>query len=233
MARVILSGLVSDISGKIGGTTFQRTQGGLIARNQSAKINSNTARSNLRKVGMATVQNDWQTLTDTQRLLWNTYATYIGKKQKHNIGLNINGHQLFININSIRYDLSSVNSLFDPYLLSEPVLNPLPQAIGINAVTEGFGVLRPSFDREVDADTEVIILFASRPLKGSEQSSNQKMTLMKSPTLSHSYIDIQDYYLEVYGRLATAGEYIQVKAAIYSTTSQNYSSYSVLRTEII
>src|SRR3972149_2337274 len=116
MARIQTSALISNISGKINGSVFQRNQGGLIMRNQSGKINSNTLRSNSQKVGLADIQGNWQLLTDGQRLLWQTYAIYLNKKQKKNPTLNINGQQLFININAIRYALSSDNALFQPYL---------------------------------------------------------------------------------------------------------------------
>src|SRR3972149_7530721 len=105
MARIQTSALISNISGKINGSVFQRNQGGLIIRNQSGKINSNTLRSNSQRVGMSSVQGDWQSLTDAQRLTWNTYATYLDRKQRRNPTLSINGQQLFIDINTVRYAL--------------------------------------------------------------------------------------------------------------------------------
>lgn len=233
MAKIQTSSLIANISGKLNGSVFQRTQGGLSLRNRNTSVNSNTPRSNLRKVGMATVQNDWQTLTTAERTLWQMYSTYIQKKQKKNSGLNINGHQLFIAINSIRFDLSSSNVLFQPYLLVSPKLVPLPLLINVDAVSYAFDSLRVSFDRVIDASTEVVICFMSRPLKASEQSPNQKMVLMKVATLDESYIEITDYYVEVFGRPLFAGEFVQVKLAVYSTASENYSSYSVYRGEVI
>lgn len=229
MARIKTSALISDISGKVNGSVFQRTQGGLSMRNQSGKINSNTARSNLRKVGMSSVQGEWQLLSDAERLLWNTYAVYLNKKQKHNLSLSINGHQLFINVNSIRYDLSSVNALFSPYLLSTPVLAPLPQPISVDLIVINFADITVTLDRAIDVTKEVVILFLSRPLTGSQMSPNQKMILMKSPTLNGTDFICTDYYESVYGRSVAAGEWLQTKVAVYNTDSENYSSYSVKR----
>lgn len=229
MARVKTSAIISDISGKLNGSVFQRTQGGLCIRNQSGKINSNTLRSNQRKVGMSAVQGDWQGLTVAQRLLWETYAVYLNKKQKHSNSLIINGHQLFLNINSLRYDLSSSNALFQPYLLSSPVLNPLPQPINVSLIVINFGDITVTLDRAVDVSKEVVILFLSRPLSPSQQTANQKMTLMKSPTIAGTDFIVTDYYEEVYGRILAVGEYVQSRVAIYNTDNQNYSSYSVQR----
>jgi len=232
MARIQTSALLNDISGKINGSVFQRTQGGLCMRSQGGKINSNTTRSNLHKVGLASVQGAWQSLTASERVLWNTYAIYLNKKQKKNPTLTINGHQLFININSIRYDLSGVNTLFQPYLLTTPVLTPVPQPINVTTIfSDGFA-FSVSFDRVVDDTTEVIILFLSRPLISSQMSGYIKSTLMLTSTIASNSIIPTDYYKEVYGRVIQPGEFIQTKVAIYSTVSQNYSSFSVQRIQV-
>ncbi len=226
MARIITSSLISNISGKLNGSVFQRSQGGLTLRNKTSHVNSNSSRSNLRKIGMATVQSAWQSLSNSDRQLWQVYATFIGKKQKHNSGLNVNGHQLFLNYNSIRYDLSSSNASLDPYLLTTPVLTPLPLPLVPNEVLNSAGNVLVSFDRVLDTDTDIAVCFISRPLLPSQFSSNQKLTLMKAPTTNDNFISIGDYYETVYGRKIQSGEYCQVKLAIYSLTTQSISSYS-------
>lgn len=233
MARVTLSGLVSNIVGKINGTVFQGSQGGLVMRNQSGKINSNTIRSNKRKVGMATIQGEWQKLTNNERTLWQTYAIYLNKKQKHNPSLFVNGHQLFISINSIRYDLSPDNSLFQPYLLSTPILTPLPQPINITSINRNGLALELNLDRTINNLTEVIICYLSRPLWASQTTAYTKTILMKAPTNSGNNFECNAYYVDVYGRIIEVGEYVQTRIAIYSTVSQNSSSYSVNRFEVI
>ena len=229
MARVQLSALVNDISGKVGGSVFQRTQGGLILRSNSGKIDSNSAQSNSRKVGMSSVQGSWQNLTNAQRLLWQTYAIYLNKKQKHNTSLIINGHQLFININSLRYDMSGQSALFVPYLLTTPVLAPLPLPITIVSVVFDIPALEVNISRATVPADEVVFLFMSRPLSASQVSPNTKMLLMKTPTPNNDQLDPTDYYISVYGRVPTVGEYVMTKIAIYQTAAENYSSFSVQR----
>lgn len=229
MARVQLSALINDISGKVGGSVFQRTQGGLCLRSNSGKIDSNSAQSNSKKVGMSTVQGGWQGLTDAERLLWQTYAVYLNKKQKHNTSLLLNGHQLFLNINCLRYDLSSSNSLFNPYLLSTPIFAPLPLPITVTIITTNFGDLTVTMDRSIDNTTEVVALYLSRPLSATQKSGYQKMILMKAQTATGFDFICTDYYISVYGRLPVAGEWLQLKLAIYSTVGENFSSHTVQR----
>jgi hypothetical protein len=232
MARIETSSLISNITGKLNGTVFQRGQGGLIMRNSPGKINSNTLRSNSQRVGMSTIQGDWQGLTGPERLLWNTYAIYLNKKQKHSNSLIINGHQLFININSIRYALKDTTPLFSPYLLSTPVLSPIPQPINITTIERNGLNLEVNTDRAVTDTEDVVILYLSRPLSASQQSANQKLTLMKFVTGTGSQQLCNEEYKSVYGRTIDAGEWVQSKISCYNINQENYSSYSVQRLEV-
>lgn len=232
MARIQTSAIISNISGKVNGSVFQRNQGGLVLRNQSGKINSNTARSNSHRVGISSIQGDWQSLTDTQRLLWGTYALFLNKKQKRNPTLNINGHQLFLNINSIRYDMQNVSALFVPYLLSTPILTPLPQPVNIVTMEINSGNLIAFLDRAMVATEDVVLMYLSRPLTGSRQSANQKTTLMKVATVNGTIIDVTSYYTSVYGRRADVGEWLQTKIAVYNINQENYSPFSIQRLQI-
>lgn len=232
MARIQTSALINNISGKLNGSVFQRNQGGLILRSQGGKINSNTQRSNYQKVGMSQMQGDWQTLSDLDRSLWKTYSLYLGKKQKKNPNLIINGQQLFLNINAIRYSLSPVITLFQPYLLVTPLLTPIPPPISILSITVDLSGLIIHLDRVTDNSKEVVICFLSSPLSGSQTSVYKKMTLIKNVTNNSDTFSATSYYVEVYGRLPNIGEWLQTKIAIYSTDSENYSSYSISRIQV-
>ena len=233
MARIKTSALISSIIGKLNGSVFQNSQGGLIIRNQPAKINSNTLRSNSHKVGLSSVQGDWQNLTNQERTLWQTYALYLNKKQKHNTSLIINGQQLFIDVNTIRYDLSADNTLFQPYLLTTPILSPVPQPINILSIERNGLALECNLDRAISQLTEVIICYLSRPLLPSQTSAHIKTTLMKAPTNTGSLFECNAYYVNVYGRIIEVGEWVQSRIAIYSTVSESYSTYSVQLVQVV
>lgn len=229
MALIRVSGLISDIIGKIGGTVFQRTQGGLTARNQSAPINSNTLRSNKHKVNTVSIQSQWQLLTIAERNQWSTYATFLNKKQKKNPNLSINGHQLFINVNAIRYDMTLTSLIFQPPLLSTPTMVPVPLPISIVTLVINFGQMVFTLSRNVLTANDVIILYLSRPLTASQTTSNVKTILMKSSTIDGPEFDPTSYYETVYGRKLIVGEWVQTRIAIWDTTSNNYSSFDVQR----
>ncbi len=232
MARIKTSALISDISGKVNGSVFQRNQGGLVMRNESGKINSNTIRSNTHKVNLVSVQGAWLLLSNAERLQWQSYATYLNKKQKKNPTLSINGHQLFINVNTVRYDMLGTSALFSPPILTTPTLTPLPQPISIVTIVINFGDITITLDRAVTAANESILLFMSRPLRATQMSANQKMVLMKTSTQDGLDFIPTSYYEEVYGRKLISGEYVQTKMAIYDNVSNNYSAFSHGRFEV-
>ena len=55
---------------------------------------------------------------------------------------------------------------------------------------------------------------------------------MKSTTNNGTVFDVGFAYPDVYGRMIEIGEWVQSKIAIYNTSSENYSSYSVQRIQI-
>ena len=103
---------------------------------------------------------------------------------------------------------------------------PVPQAITVSLIVINFGDITVTLDRAIDDTKEVVILFLSRPLTPSQQSANQKLTLMKSPTIAGTDFICTDYYTEVYGRALQAGDYVQLKVAVYNTDKESYSDYS-------
>jgi len=229
MARVQLSALLNDISGKLNGSIFQRTQGGLCIRSNSGKINSNTISSNKRRVGLSIVQNAWTSLTDAERLQWKIYSQYIQIKQKKNPTLYVNGHQLFINYNTLRLALSYNNLLFTPALCTVPIMAPLGQPISINSLHMNGVALEVNLSYIVNNAQEVIILYMSRVLSPSQISGYQKLILMDAPTNSGNQFECNAVYYNTYGYRPTIGDWVQTKISIYDITRQSYTTYAEQR----
>ena len=76
MAVVKLSGLVNDIRGSVNGTTFQKGNGGLIMRSKPSSVGAGTnSQLNIRNIN-AQLNYAWQNLTDAQRTVWASFATF-------------------------------------------------------------------------------------------------------------------------------------------------------------
>lgn len=75
MALITLGAMVTDITGSIGGTTFQNTKAGLIARNKPMARKSATEAQSLARQFPSRFIPDWTALTLADQLAWNVYAT--------------------------------------------------------------------------------------------------------------------------------------------------------------
>jgi hypothetical protein len=96
MARIKYGSLITDISGSIGGTTFQRSGSGSIIRNKPIPIRSKTASQMKIRSYMMEAHNKWLTLTDERRLQWNRFPAFSGIKNKNDKNTYMSGHALFI-----------------------------------------------------------------------------------------------------------------------------------------
>lgn len=96
MARCIYGSIVTNISGKVGGTVFQNNKYGFSVKNSPnmKKPNSLSVQSSQRLMVQAT--QGWRSLTELQRNQFNTYATSYPQYAKHNISAVLSGYAIFI-----------------------------------------------------------------------------------------------------------------------------------------
>lgn len=102
MAKIKLSSLISDISGKVGGSIFQSSLSGHTVRNLNYPTNRKTdPQENIRNISIR-LQKAWYDITPSQRTYWRKYAWMRKEPQINNPHLYLNGHQLFLKINHYR-----------------------------------------------------------------------------------------------------------------------------------
>jgi len=102
MARITLSGLLTDIRGSVGGSTFQNSQAGLILRNKPHQLARNTLKQNSRAVILDRVQQAWNTIGFQNRNAWQVFAKSIRQRQVKNAGKFQSGQSLFMRCNYFR-----------------------------------------------------------------------------------------------------------------------------------
>lgn len=127
MARIKYGALVSDISGSIGSSTFQKSLYGNTLRNKPRPRLSSSSSQQYCRNTMQIVHQAWQALTDAQRRQWNQYVTYSNSTIRRDRAVLHTGHSLFLRYNFIRYiNLRSI--------LSVPGYAPLPEVEGFFGV---------------------------------------------------------------------------------------------------
>jgi hypothetical protein len=76
MARIKLSALITDISGSVGGSTFQRSRSGVILRNKPRRcFVTNSYLSDVRTNATTALRN-WKSLTETEQYFWRSAVEY-------------------------------------------------------------------------------------------------------------------------------------------------------------
>lgn len=86
MAIIELGGFVTNIRGSIGGTTFQKSGGGLVARNKPRSTGRGTqSQLTVRHIN-AQMNNAWTNFTQSQRDVWASFAVFNNGQGKTNRG---------------------------------------------------------------------------------------------------------------------------------------------------
>lgn len=207
MARIKPSAIISNISGKIAGSTFQSSQGGLIvkAKNKLARPNS-PSQTRVNSI-TAVVQMEWESLTTDERATWQAYAVYAKQKQKNSNEFIVNGQQLFIKRNVIRL-------LYGKTLLSEPIFSPItiaPVSFTVQFVTSNLAL---GADRTITSTAEFIVMFATIPVRKSINNPGSRYRLLDFNTTTNTQWIINNEYNSVFGFVPSASSTLFFK--VYS-----------------
>ena len=114
MARIIYSGLVTEIAGSIGGTTFQRNAYGFTIKNKPNMVNAKKPLQNTRKTSFASTSQKWRGLTQTQRDLWIALSLSQPVPSRLNPNSNLNGFNLFCRYHNFLALVDDVATLTNP-----------------------------------------------------------------------------------------------------------------------
>jgi hypothetical protein len=96
MARIKYGSLVTEIAGSIGGSTFQRSAYGNTLRNKPVPIRSTSqAQLSIRQY-MKQVHDAWAALDSDERIQWQQFTTFANPKIKHDHGVTMSGHALYL-----------------------------------------------------------------------------------------------------------------------------------------
>lgn len=99
MARVKYGGIVTDLSGSIGGSTFQRSSFGSSLRSKPNPIRGRSASQGNIRYLMSKLHAAWRGMTEAQRTAWSRYTNFSNQSIRHDKNVLISGHALFIKYN--------------------------------------------------------------------------------------------------------------------------------------
>lgn len=123
MAKILQGIGVEAISGTIGGTTFQKWRGLLIARGKPTPHNPSTARQTRIRSIVSTISRAWRdVLTAGQRTAWNQFAEVFPWYDVFGRSMSLRGISLFLKINTVLLDHNRPMQIEPPPAVEPPEL---------------------------------------------------------------------------------------------------------------
>lgn len=206
MARVTYGALVTDIRGSLGGTTFQRNKYGSSAKNKSNPGNSGTTFQTGIRQAVRYVTQLWSQLSETDRNLWNSFATTYPQPVKNNPSVNMSGYAVFLKFNVLWYMRVGYTANTPSFTLSTlPTISPTIQLSG------GFLFFN---DNSATTDLLTVLMFSvSAPIRQSINYAKNRVRYMGFCYASGDGLNFETAYSNQYGRLPVVGDWVFLKVS--------------------
>lgn len=213
MARVKFGGLVSEISGSVGGSTFQKSLYGNTLRNKPIPIHKRTAGQINIRYFLQQLHAAWRDLTADQRTQWNRFINFSGQTIRRDSGILLSGHDLFI-----KYNLTKL--MIGDAILTVPTYTPMPSVprqegtIGRDVAAMGWAL-----DNTYDEAAVFFMLKLSSPRLASRSYCPTGLRWINCPLDGTAAIDLYPYYPNVFGFVPPSGVYLHYSLQWISRTA--------------
>lgn len=204
MALIKTASIISDIRGKIQGTVFQRSAGGLTVRSQTTPINKNSNRQNKTRNFINILQQQWRLLSPTERQTWLQFTNFNPIQQKRNSELFINGQQAFIKLNLYRLEYGF--AIITTPQFSKCEITPVDVTIQLAGPN-----LFIKVDRELQSSFEFLIFFITVNLVPTINNPGSRFKLIKFTTTDSDTFNINNEYITIFGALPVSGSKVFFK----------------------
>lgn len=188
MAKILYSVPVSELTGSIGGVTFQRNSSGFIARSKPNKKVNPSAPQSASQIAVTSVINAWRQLDIPTREAWNQLAADQPHITPWGQPRNLNGYQQFLSNN---LNLKALNSAL---ISNAPLYNP-PVAPGIPTIEFSPSQILVHLAEPAPTAPLYLQIYATPPLRRSAVLIRQNNYLLQNTVLlDPSTFDITDSY---------------------------------------
>lgn len=172
MARVQYGSIITNITGSIGGTTFQSNSAAKIARLRSTRRKQNTIKQNSKIADFQVNFPAWNVLTQSEKDDWNAFAAANNKTNKWGETKVLNGFNWFQSINLY---LNIVNEA----PLNNPPVWATPLAISDYTVAAVYDDFSINWAAPFAHTTAYLLLFTSSLLRSVSQANRKVLRLTK------------------------------------------------------
>lgn len=193
MARVTYGSSITELTGSVAGTTFQRNFSGTIARSKPNKIINPSNLLGSKQLGLSYLITSWNKLSSDQKSGWNDLAAAHSHTNPWGIVKKISGFQWFMSNN---LNLSAINSgrigTAPAYLLppAPPSYATLFQSTSLSLV----------FTESYDPSPYSLIVYATPPIRTSSPKSRIAVFIIDTNGIPVvTTLDITSQYYNKFG----------------------------------
>lgn len=228
MAVVKFSGLITDMKGKIGGTSFQGGTAGTIIksinykRNGSKLTKADAGRVVNQKALIANLSSTWRTLSNAERDSWNTGAVNYPFKNKYGENYTGSGFQVFMHLNA-GLELIGVGA---------HNTCPTPQTVDTSNVTsvtkDGTADMTLTLAAAVPGTSYLQVWATGLKAPGTSPHKSEYKLINNYDSEAGATINIQDDWEDVYGTQGTGGNvFFQFRYINQATGQKSTWTYAI------
>lgn len=212
MARVEYGALVTGLHGAVGGTVFQGSSKGNIARNKGIQQLLLSERQQAAKRHMLEVTQLWSASAQAVRDDYNTFAATYPQYDRKTGTRQLSGYEVWLMYNLFLLSVGlPIKTSIDIQALVLPTINP----IVANTAGNFFLDIQDSAS-EPDARWAI---FMSRPLRGGITNPGSQLRFVVFMPTDLGPTDIGIYYVNVFGTLPVDGDIIFISAKPFGYVS--------------
>ena len=152
MARIKFGMMMTDARGKLGGHVFTKAKSGATIRTKVTPLNPKTSAQSEARSALSANSQAWRTLTENQRLAWNSAAQEVSKTNAFGDTYFPSGKNYFTAVNN---NLRNVGGLV---ILDPPALVEMP---GLTSVEIDFDLVAEQLDiapNYIGADGDIVLV---------------------------------------------------------------------------
>ncbi len=204
MAKVQFGGGISAMSGKLGGNVFARNKGGAYTRNWVKPTNPSTVAQQNQRNTLALKSAAWRNITDSERSSWKSWADDNPVLDRLGSSIVLSGAQAFTKININRDNATDSSTQAEVPAAPTFTADIMDTSSSLTISISGNQLEIPLGTGA--AASQVVFVFASKPVSAGVTNTNSAMRLVKVATLdstdiSNGFIDVESEYVSVFGTL--------------------------------
>jgi hypothetical protein len=210
MALIKFSGLLSAISGKVGGTVFARNKAGAYSRNWAKPTSSPTPIQSANRARFGSQSAFWGSLTSAQRTSWNASASGLIRVNRLGEEYVPTGRQICLQANNQLVASAQTEISTPPADFTPPTIDPGMTATAVE--TAGIVTSLELSSTPIDTTKIFSVEAAGQSPNTKTNFTNQYRQIGTFP-LDGDVPDLLSAYIAVFGNVAAAGNqiYLRVK----------------------